>query len=340
MAQPTIGADGKVIVDGAVDTSFNPNDTFQSVGTPGGTLIPDADPEFQEFMNGLGDWAPRDGGVNPPVPPVSQSLVDPEAFDEDGNPIDDEEDDDDTQAPPVVNSPEPTVRIGDRDVPLAEVSQLYELGKALQDGGVTTYPSAPVTGEQPTPVGTLVEPVAPIAAKIPDYIDQDDEVQMGLWKELQARDERLDRIEQTTRESVAAQARSVAVSQFNQALGNFTTKYPNLTEAELNVVRVNGSQILPAIQATEPDPVKAMEQAMYIAGLQYEPSRNKVLGVNESQRQHKSSQRKRKQSSIGGSSGSVPRTPTARPRPRTDREAVNEFAEALGETFQSNGRIN
>lgn len=304
----------------------NPDDTHQSVGEPGGPLLPENLPtdeeQFDAFMESLGaDWTPP--GASPPAPPV-QSQEDPD------NEEEATDDDIPTEQPPVLLSTQPTVRIGDTDVPVEEVRAYYELGKQIRENGLTPPAPAPTVTPEPTP--TPVEP--------PAWIDKDDEVQMGLWEANQALITRIDDLEGTTKATADTFARQVAVQQFTTALTQFRTAYPNLDDTDLALVRPHAAQLLPAIQSVEADPIAAMKRAMYLAALDIEGTRGKVIEAQVRTSQDKSKTRKQKISSLGGTSGSAPRTGTPRLHPRNDREAVDAFAKEISESFQSNGRIN
>jgi hypothetical protein len=96
--------------------------------------------------------------------------------------------------------------------------------------------------------------------------------------------------------------------------------------------------IASAVMATTVNPVDGFVRILDLAAMDHPDLRTVYLTPEDNKtptRKQRSTERKSKLSSLGGSSGSVPRTTTT-PRPVTDREAIDEFAKGLAESFQQN----
>ena len=229
------------------------------------------------------------------------------------------------------------MRIGETDVPLAEVTQLYEFGKAIRENGL----GEPATGAAPEGGGLPVPPPpAATAPTIPAYIDQDDAVQMGLWNELQAARAEQAETATTVREIRDTFYQSKAEQDFGTALAAFRTQYPGLSDADIDAIRQPASRLVTPLINSGSNPIDAMTRAMYVASLENPATRDRVLNINQQNNQNKSRERKQKLSSLSGTSGSAPRTPATRTRPTSDQDAKDQFAQALADSFGSNGRLN
>jgi hypothetical protein len=179
----------------------------------------------------------------------------------------------------------------------------------------------------------------PIPSAIPDFIDQDDEVQMGLWERIQNLESKIDSTATISRQTAEQAARAQADATLERAMAAYRTQYPNITDEDLAIIRPQAALIVnPMIQ--QHGPVDGMVRALYVASLENESTRNKVLGINTESQKTKSETRKRKLSAISGTSGSAPKTAPSRPQYTSDRDVVNAIARELSDSTAFNGRIN
>jgi hypothetical protein len=318
-----------------IDEPFDPFASAPAV--PSGRETED-DIDFDQFLTSLSDAGfAYPGKADEPIEPITpEGSTDEPPADPPADPPPTAD-----QAPPV-----PTVMLGDKEVPLEEARLLYELGRTLRDQGYQPpAPPAPTTGEQAPPqvdqTPVPPAPVAPVAETPPEWLDTEDPVQMGMWSEVQA----------SRAEAAAARA---SVEQFNQqqqqskvqqeilsGVALFKEQHPNVTEEEVNLLTSLAAPTVAAFVATSPSPIEGIAKAIRMAAIDFEPTRNRVLGLEQKTRQQKSTERKSKQGSLNPSgSGSAPRTSVPRSAPRTDRAATEEFAKELASAFGTNGRLN
>ena len=242
---------------------------------------------------------------------------------------------------------EPTISIGNVEVPISEVISHYEFGKALRSGGYVPPAAPPVAAPSvgAQPVQGAVEPQPPVppssgmAPPLPEWVDAEDPFQVGMFRQQQSLAAEMAKSKDALVESNKAIAQQHATANFNIALSNFRTQYPDLTEGDLALIRPHASTMVNALISADPDNVPgAMQKAMYIASLEIESTRSKVLPKATADSATRSQHRKQKLSALGGSGGSSPRTPT-RPALTNDRQAVDAFAKELAESFGANGRL-
>ena len=308
-------------------------DSTQGITVPGD----ETETEFQTFLDSLGgsfeyrgnDTIVREDDNVPP--PVDEEVSDT-------TPVPGE----DTETAPVItpgdNPPAPpvtTVRFGDQDIPLAEVEELYSLGKTIRESGL--QPTPLVTEGESVPPPTVETPPTPPA--LPDYIDPDDPVQIGLWNELQSVKEQVAATTTTVKQSAAESARVQAEATLERALSAYRTKYPSVTDADLAVIRPQAALIVNTM-IQQHGPVDGMVRALYVASLENDQVRNKVLDITPTTTSTDSTTRKRKLSALSGTSGSAPKTSPSRPQYTSDRDVVNALAKELSDSTAFNGRIN
>ena len=314
-----------------------------SDSTQGLTTVDDSETEFQTFLDSLGGSFEYRG--NDTIVREDDNVIAPLEDDgevSDTTPVSGEDTEttgeitpgDNPPAPPV--TPTDTVRIGEQDVPLDEVTTLYELGRTIRESGL--QPTAPlVTEGESVPPPTVETPPTP--PTIPDYIDVDDPVQMGLWNELQSVKEQVAATTTTVKQSAEESARVQAEATLERALSAYRTKYPSVTDTDLALIRPQAALIVnPMIQ--QHGPVDGMVRALYVASLENDTTRNKVLGIDTTSPEVKSETRKRKLSALSGTSGSAPKTSPSRPQYTSDRDVVNALAKELSDSTAFNGRIN
>jgi hypothetical protein len=300
---------------------FNPFESAPAV--PHGEEMED-DINFDQFLTSLSD----------------AGFAYPSKADE---PIVAEEPQHETEEEPSTEEPETptvsTVRIGDKDVPLEEVQLLYEFGKTVREQGITQ----PHQSEEPAPPPPPAEEPPPPAASTepPAWLDPEDEVQMGMWTELQSA--RADAIaaKAATQNFIAEQNQARVTQEVNAGIRAFHDAFPQLTDQEVQTIASLAAPTVSAFVKTSATPIEGIAKAMRLTALDFEPTRDRVLGLQQKSGQQKSTERKSKQGSLTpSSSGSAPRTDVPRSAPRTDRAATAEFARELAESYGANGRLN
>jgi hypothetical protein len=190
------------------------------------------------------------------------------------------------------------------------------------------------------------EPPTPI---VPEELDLDDPNVKFLWDQLQSTRQDLDAALQriTSSEAViSTQAQATTESLVNRAVASFQKQH-DLSPDQMNQIRGVASrlEVLPSLmapvdpitgQARKVDPLAAIESALDTAYWSMPEYRDAELERLTEQRAA-DDKRKRNLSSLGGSSGSVPRTP---PKPQTKEELrqamVAEITEAMFGPSQSN----
>jgi hypothetical protein len=313
-----------------VPDDFNPFDSAPAV--PRGEETVD-DIDFDQFLSSLSDQ-----GFTYPGKNGQAVAVDPNAPDPTQTP---EPDDDDESEEPVSQeqpppSDVPVVRLGEKDVPLEEVTLLYELGKTIREQGLE--PPPPTVPTEPPPAE---EPPPPVEVEKPSWLDQEDEVQMGMWSELQATRAEAKAARAASAQFVADQQQSRIQQEVNEGISMFKTAFPSLTEQEVQTIATLAAPTVSAFVKVSATPPEGVAKAMRLTALDFEPTRDRVLGLTQKSGQQKSTERKSKQSSLTpGGSGSAPRTDVPRSAPRTDRAATEEFARELASSFGTNGRLN
>lgn len=280
--------------------------------------------DFDAWVSQLEDFSYD----NAEVPPVDDEEI-----------VDEVPDETPTLTPPV---DQPTVRIGDNDVPLAEVTALYEFGKAIRTGqyapgqGKGTEPTSPAEPFTAAPVIPSIPPVdATLPPPLPDWVDTEDSFQVGMYRQQQELFKAQESIVNTVNEGRQQTLEQRAQYDMNVALTNFRAAYPNLTDEDIALIRPNAAPMVGPLMAANPNPVEALSKSMYIASLELESTRHKVLRTEPPE--VKSQRRKDKLSALNGG-GTSARTP-AQPRLHNDRSATDEFASALAESFGQTGRL-
>lgn len=274
------------------------------------------DDEFDRWMEQLQDFTYQGANNLPPVPAMQVDDED----EAEGSPVVPDE--------PVAEPVDEPVEQEEDHAPVdpATAQAIYDLGTQLSSPEPEFTPTHLVEEE-----GEETPPAQP-----PSYIDPDDEVQMGLWQELQTLRNEVQSTRQVATQTQEQIARQQAEQTFTQALAQFRTQYPTLDDADIALIRPQAAVIVNPLIAQE-GPVNGMIRAMYVASLELEATRDKVLGIVKTE--DKATTRKRKISSLNSSSGSAPRTNTSRPQYTSDRDVVNQLAKELQES-SVNGRFN
>lgn len=289
----------------------------------------------------------------------------PAVIDQQVTPPEDEEDDDpdDPLVPEPDATPDPnatpttaiepeTVKVNGVAVPLADVQRLYEFDQFLRSNpDASQRVAAAISNDQPTPAAPAAEqptvpaqtpaPAAPASVTPPDFLDLEDPAQKFLWDSHVATQTELATIRQQGQQQAQALADRQAQVDASEAIAKFRTDHPNFNDDQITTLRQHAAQmnIVGSLLATSPTPVAALHRNLELAALDHADSRTLFLAAPDTSRtptreQH-SRRRKSALNAIGGGGGAVPKTNTA-PKPQTDRQAIDEFARQLAETYQSN----
>lgn len=257
----------------------------------------------------------ENGEITPPTPPVTSEVPPP--------------------VPPVTDH----VTVNGQQVPLTDIQRLYEFDQFLR--------SNPEAAER---VQAAVQPVVPAPTETtppadqeltpPEWMDLEDPQQRFMWDSHVTNQKTLLALQQSNAQRQQAEINQRAQTDMTTALSRWTAAHPNFNEDQIEAVRKHGADmnIIGSVMATSSDPVTALVRVMDIAALDDPDLRTVYLAPEEKKtptRQQHSATRKGKLNSLGGSSGSVPRTTTPT-RPQSDREAIDQFALGLAESFQQN----
>lgn len=280
--------------------------------------------DFDQFVNGI---------ANAGFQYTGQEEEEPEE-----EPEPDVETDEPDPGPGPATPPPDTVRMGEADVPLSEVRAFYELGKMLREGSLQPTGVTGDSGDEPSPPAAPPEPLPPT---MPSWLDQEDPVQMGVWNTLQEQateyKKELAEVRQLAEQSSSALRDRLAMENGQAAVTQFRTQYPNISDTEFDTLLTLCQPMVDGFVATSANPIEGVKRALYVSALDFEPTRAKVLGTQSPQQ--KSTERKRKLGSLSGSGGNGNRSESPRPQLSTDKQSVQEFANALSESYGANGRL-
>jgi hypothetical protein len=184
----------------------------------------------------------------------------------------------------------------------------------------------------------VVEPPAPPA--IPDFIDQDDPVQMGLYKMLAETRAEVASTRQQTQASIEEASRIRVNQEVDAGIAEFKRQYPQITDDEIAVIRPMAAPTVNGFIKTTGGAVPGIVKSLWVAALDIPTTRDKVTGQPVKDGQAASRSRKQAQSSLApGSNGSAPRGSSPRSSPTSDKDARQQFGEALAEQYSANGRL-
>jgi hypothetical protein len=308
------------------------------------SVIPEASQEsIDDFIKSLEDdnWSAQ---VLEPIRPADAELQPQEDAE-----VEEEETDDEPVDPPLQTDPPPAadtdsdlfVTVRGQQVPIADIERLHEFDQFLRSNPdaaqrVQAAVSKPVVPEPAAPA----EPANEVATP-PEFLDLDDPVHKFLWEQSQTQQKELLSIRQA---DIARQQEEInrrAVADMDVALTRFRSAHPNFNDDQIESLRQHSASmnIIGAVMATTPDPVSALVRVLDLGAMDNEDLRTIYLAPPETPKEttqrQKSSSRKGKLNALGGSSGSVPRTSSS-PRPMSDRDAIDQFAKELSDSFQQN----
>jgi hypothetical protein len=247
-------------------------------------------------------------------------------------------------APPVQDPPvtaPDTVLVNGNPVPLADIQRLYEFDQYLRQN--------PDAAERVQQAVTVREPAVPTPAAAappanevtpPDFLDMDDPAHKFMWESHLAQQQQLQQFTQQNIQREQEALNQKAMAEMDTALSRFRSAHPNLNDDQIIQIRKHGAEmnIASAVMATTVNPVDGFVRILDLAALDTPDIRSTYLDTEVKKTpttRQRSTERKGKLNALGGSSGSVPRTTTT-PRPVTDREAIDQFAQGLAESLGQN----
>jgi hypothetical protein len=292
-----------------------------SGNSPDSETVPDIETdEFEEWVNQI--EANFTGNDFTPAREVAKQVADIIT-----TPETDETQDDEVDEEEQIPSPTPveSITLDGEEVPVEELKRLYSLEKQIKAQASQPPPPKAPEFTPPTP---------------PDSVDLDDPGQKAMWDHIVEIERRVFSQQQEFAQSRQDAINQRAASEFQQALSQFKTSYPQMSDDEINtLIRPAAAPLIPGLLQSSKTPIDAMVQSMYLASLANPQLRDKILAIKPDPK-HTSQRRKRQQSALTPSSGSTaPRTDPAR-RVSSDRDAINEFAKQLEDQFSSNGSLN
>jgi hypothetical protein len=249
--------------------------------------------------------------------PVAQEEAQPE-------PSEPEESDDEPEEPeapePVEQTPpqaDDWITIDGRAVPVAEARSMLELRRYLSENPEKADKVRAVIEDQP-------QPEKPAEVEPPEWLDLEDPSQKFMWETLKSQHQQIARLQQSLGGIQANTARQDAQRQVDLALSTFRTNHPELTEDDVQTVRVHavGLNIIPGLEKVMASGSEAVLKALDLAYQDHPEFRAKATGVPspKEQKQGESKARKQKLAGLAGSSVGATREPSAPKRPETDRE--------------------
>jgi hypothetical protein len=246
-----------------------------------------------------------------------------------------------TQPPATSPAPPDTVLVNGKPVAMADLQRLYEFDQYLRNNpeaaqrvqqAVTTIQPPVPAADPPKPPNEVITP--------PDFLDMDDPAHKFMWESHLEQQRQLQSFQQQTAAREQEALNNKALSEMDTALSKFRSLHPNFNDDQITEMRRHAANmnIASAVMATTVNPVDGFVRILDLAAMDHPDLRTVYLAPAESPtptRKQRSTERKGKLHSLGGSSGSVSRTTTT-PRPVTDREAIDQFAQGLAESFQQN----
>jgi len=240
-----------------------------------------------------------------------------------------------------------TGRLELRGTPLTETEAdgLLHLRKLLIDhpdlaAQINVMAEAKLSGRElppaagPSAAAPLDEPPAP---KLPDFIDPDDPVAVGLWNEVVELRKGQAQTQETVVAAVDQAGRAKVQADIGNAIDRFKAAHPDLDDDDIRAIRDHTSATvnIPGVMANFPgDAVEGLVRALEIGSMTDPITRDKVLGVRDD-RSTKDTNRQRKLSALSGGGGTGQRRPSKAPKPATWNDVAARLAkelESLGET--------
>jgi hypothetical protein len=165
----------------------------------------------------------------------------------------------------------------------------------------------------------------------PDFLDMDDPRDAFIWRQMVEQNKALRSVADLQNRTLQDQTKTRLQGDVTSALTTFRTNHPELTEGEIDTVRLHAValDIVDGLARTRSGP-DAVLKALDIAYLDHPEFRAKALG-EPSPAQVKASERKARKgklAGLAGSSGAAPRQ-ASEPIATTDREARQQATKWL-----------
>lgn len=261
-------------------------------------------------------------------------LVEPEVVDEDEpepepepevEPVEAEENRGRHAAPDPIPTPDVVV-IDGREVPVSEARSLIDLRNYLAANPDKAQAVRSALEDKP--------PAPPEPPKAPEWLDQDDPVQVNMWQRQVELETQIAQIAGNQRMVAERQEQARAQADFETGLATFRVNHPELTEDDISKLRVHavGLDIIDGL-ARKRSGADAISKALDIAYWDHPEFRAKASATPTptEAKVKKATERKGKLDALNPtSSGSAPRQ-ESRPNLSTDREARTAAAQWLRE---------
>lgn len=178
------------------------------------------------------------------------------------------------------------------------------------------------------------EPAIAPAPALPDFIDPDDPVAMGLWERVQDLSSRLEESSKSWQQSREEAQRAKVQADVDAAVVQFKASHPDLSDDEVEMVRTYTSANInvPGIMANYPgDPVRGIVSALEVGSHADPAVRDKVLGIQRASLEKEDKTRGRKLSSLGGGTPGTARQAGRPKKPSTWNEVSQRIAQELSD---------
>ena len=229
-----------------------------------------------------------------------------------------------------------------RGTPLTETEAdgLLHLRKLLIDHPdlavrINELAEAKLTGRQlpPEPAPAAQAPVdePPAAPALPDFIDPDDPVAVGLWREVVDLRKGQERTTETVTTAVERAGQAKVQADIANALDRFKAAHPDLDDDDIRAIRdhTSASVNIEGVMGNFPgDPVEGLVRALEIGSMTDPVTRDKVLGVRDV-RGAKDAKRQRSLSALSGGGGAASRRPAPAAKPVGWNDVSARLAEAI-----------
>jgi hypothetical protein len=305
------------------------------------------DDELEEFLKSLDegfDYAPNIN-LGTLAPQGGTEDDDPNGEDDDENGDDDSEDD---QTPAPSTGDDDTVTVNGQSYQRADVERLLEFDKYLKANpnvAKRMAEAANAESAQPNVSPTPPAPPSPVEFKAPEPpegLDLDDPQTKFMWDQMvESRRESWETrqlLGQTTaqiQQSQQASDKRQAQEDMSQALTAFKQQFPHLNDDDIATIRSDATPLVESMMKSHP-PVEALRRSMEAAAWANSDMRPKLDDPAKPNptAQQRSKTRKRRLGALAGSSGNSAPKVDSRPTYTSDRDMVNEFAQALAESNQ------
>jgi hypothetical protein len=234
--------------------------------------------------------------------------------------------------------------VNGNQVPRSDIERLYQFDQYMRaNPDAAQRVSDALATPQPAREPDVPAPAAPAAQtntfeppSPPESLDLDDPRDKILW-DAHVLSQRSSWENQQAIARIQAQYNSDRQEQINRqasldmetALSRFHSTFPNLNDDDVAQIRSEAAPLVPAMLAQN-EPVHALYKAMEVATYANADIRQRIDSAPKPTTGQRSRSRKQRLGEISGSPRSAPKT-EARPQYSSDRDMVQQFADALAQ---------